>query len=70
MNQSSRLDVFFVSLLSSLPYPVVYVLKMILGVVAIPLVIVGSIVWGVIWSLHWIGDKVVRSFNLAFRNEP
>lgn len=70
MNKSSRLDVFFVSLLTSLPYPVVYLLKTLLGVVAIPLIVVGSVVWGVAWSLHWIGDKAVRSFNLAFRDEP
>lgn len=65
MNTLSRLDVFFISFFRSLPYPVAYVAKTLLGLLAIPVLLVGAVIWVLVFGLHWIGNRVVESVKSA-----
>lgn len=65
MNNLSRLDVFFLSFLRSLPLPAVYVGKMLVGLLAIPVLLVGAVIWAIIFVLHWIGNRVVEAIRMA-----
>lgn len=65
MNNLSRLDVFFIEFLRRLPLPVVYLAKTLLGLLAIPVLLVGAVLWGIVFVLHWIGNRVVEAVGMA-----
>lgn len=65
MNNLSRLDVFFLEFLRRIPFPVVYLAKTLLGLLAFPVLLVGVVVWAIVFVLHWIGNRVVEATGVA-----
>lgn len=63
VNLPSRIDVFLLTFFRKTPIPVIALLKVILGIVVGPVILIFVLIWYPLRGLHWIGNNAVLAFR-------